>query len=347
MTYVISQLRGLAQIWHHSHVTVLTSPWNHEQITSVIPLRCECVPVRNARQRYLWEQLRLPGLAASYDVLYCPGNFSPLLCRTPTVMVQQNHHYVGYGRRLRENRRPGAIVRAALSIASMYRADCVIAISASLVEEINHDLLLRKTRRKVRVLRSGMREWEAIQAPICPIARDAAYLLSVAHDAPHKRLVDVVGGWAVSTRFSHLVLVGQITPRLAEDVDRICAGRRQHLHLLGPVDDEAVLRSLYKGAAAAISMSELEAFPLVPHEAGSVGCPLILSDIPPHREVATGHATFVPVGDQATLALRIDDVLARPPSRTPWRWPLTWDEHARSLAAILTLCATGRTGRGA
>jgi glycosyltransferase involved in cell wall biosynthesis len=41
-------------------------------------------------------------------------------------------------------------------------------------------------------------------------------------------------------------------------------------------------------------------------EAMSYGCPTILSDIPPHREIGASNSQFMPVGDVAALAERLD-----------------------------------------
>src|SRR5690606_28515163 len=78
-----------------------------------------------------------------------------------------------------------------------------------------------------------------------------------------------------------------------------------------------------------------------PAEAGTLGTPLVLSDIPAHREVAGGHATFVPIDDVAALRAALAAVVADP-ARHRWELPWTWDDHARRLVSLFdSLVRTG------
>lgn len=68
---------------------------------------------------------------------------------------------------------------------------------------------------------------------------------------------------------------------------------------------------LLQAAHALISVSRYEGHPNVVLESLAAGCPVILSDIPEHREfVAQGAALWVPVDDPDALALMIRRVLA-------------------------------------
>jgi glycosyltransferase involved in cell wall biosynthesis len=112
------------------------------------------------------------------------------------------------------------------------------------------------------------------------------------------------------------------------------ASRRGDLVLLGGVRDRRELRWLLEHAEASVSVSALEAHPHGPAEAGALGCPLVLSDIPPHREVAAPAGrgvAYVPL--EGTEAL-VEALRSPPTHRTPWTWPVTWDENARQLGAV-------------
>lgn len=68
---------------------------------------------------------------------------------------------------------------------------------------------------------------------------------------------------------------------------------------------------MLSGAAALLSMSTFEGQPNVILEAMAAGCPLIVSDIPAHREVLDDDsATFVPSGNATALAAAVAAVLA-------------------------------------
>lgn len=106
---------------------------------------------------------------------------------------------------------------------------------------------------------------------------------------------------------------------------------------------DAQLRSAYDRADALIMASYLEGFGLPVVEAGHLGCPVILSDLPVFREVAKGarQVDFFPAGDVQALAAclqRTGRRLARPhaadataPAKS---WP-DWQGTAQQLHDII------------
>jgi len=67
------------------------------------------------------------------------------------------------------------------------------------------------------------------------------------------------------------------------------------------------------GAAMLVSMSRFEGQPNVVLEAMSGSCPLVVSDIPAHRDILDDQsAVFVPLDDSVELAIAIQSVLANP-----------------------------------
>jgi glycosyltransferase involved in cell wall biosynthesis len=81
--------------------------------------------------------------------------------------------------------------------------------------------------------------------------------------------------------------------------------------LPGYVDDET-LAGLYSGAAAVVIPSLGEGFGLPAVEAAACGAPLVLSDLPAHRETMDGAALYFPPGDGRALASRLREVLSEP-----------------------------------
>jgi glycosyltransferase involved in cell wall biosynthesis len=263
----------------------------------------------------------------------------PLAVARRSVLVLQNPNYFGAGPSLTHNRRLARRAEIAACHASVRRAARVLAISESLASDVRNDV--RRRRAPVTVLQSGAPTWADVArrpaglAPAIAAEGSPAPLLALANDAPHKGLDLLVGAWAGARHEglrAPLLLVGAMTERRAAQLRRLVPG--DDLHLLGPLHDRGELRWLLEHAAALVAPSLLEAHPLTPAEAGALGCPLVLSDIAAHREVAGEHATYVSPGDVAALRTALLQVGAeRRPA--PWTWPVTWEDNAAQLADVL------------
>jgi glycosyltransferase involved in cell wall biosynthesis len=328
VTYLQAQLAALAADSPDVHLHTLVAPWSK---LAGLPGRTTTVRVRSVPVRFGYELGRLPFVHA--DVLYCPANFGPRLARTPTVLTLHNPNYYRSGLALPETAPVRPRWKVWANRAAMRGAAAVVTISESFADDVLASAPWVEP--KLRVIRSGAPEWAAAAAPLPGLP--AEYLLSITSMAPHKRLAEVVRGWArASARSSAvppLVVIGEPTAERQARCQTIAGPRAGELHFLGRVNDRAQLRWVFEHASALISMSALEAFPLTPAEAGSVGCPLVLSDIAPHREVTLGNATFVAPGAVSELA----DVLAGTtfvPGSRPWQWPVSWADNARELRTL-------------
>ena len=87
-----------------------------------------------------------------------------------------------------------------------------------------------------------------------------------------------------------------------------------HLRALGEVS-WARLATLYAARPVFASAALYEPFGLSVLEAACAGCALVLSDIPPHREMWGGAAIFVSARDDAAFASAIQDLLDDPDER--------------------------------
>lgn len=339
VTYLAQQLAGLARVAPELELHTLVSPWTE---VGDLPGTVETVPVRSVPTRFAYEQARLPNRAC--DLLYCAANFGPAVLppRAPAVLAIHNAHY--YGRGLAQGAagasRRGIRVRA--NHLAMKRSDAVVAVSRSLRDEAV--ATVPGVAEKTRVIPCGRPEWPGEAVPVTAVP--GRYVLTLASPAPHKRVADMVAGWARSLDLSGdsvpLVVAGELTAAQRSE-HRAAAGRYgdELLHL-GPVRDRAQLRWLYENALAMVSMSALESLSLTPVEAGSVGCPVVLTDIPAHREATLGHGTFVPTGDTAGLATELAAGYGRwKPGSEPWHWETTWDDHARALLEVFERARRG------
>jgi glycosyltransferase involved in cell wall biosynthesis len=327
--FLSEQLGAFARVAPQLDLRVLRSPWTEIEGA---PGRVETVRVRSVIQRFAYEQTVLPLRRA--DVLYCAANFGPLLCRMPSVITVHSPNYYGAALTLAEvaASRPPWKVRA--NHLAIKRADLVVVVSESLARAVVETL--PKQAAKIRVVPCGSPTWPDTSLPIAGLPD--RFLLSVASSAPHKQVSDIVAAWAALPAENAdlaLVLVGGHTASEMDQFRRIAGAATGKLLTLGVVDDRRHMKWLYENATAFVSMTLLETFHLPVVEAGSVGCPLVLSDLPVHREVAGQNAMYVDPRDVTALT-RILEVAARGfvPGSRPWTWPWTWDDNALAYAQL-------------
>lgn len=136
-----------------------------------------------------------------------------------------------------------------------------------------------------------------------------------------------------------LVIIGKQgwnVDALVERISQHPEHDRRLFWLQGAGDDD--VRYLLEGAAGLIQASVSEGFGLPLVEAGSLGIPLIASDIPVFREIAGGSAAYFPVGDAKALA---DAVTARingesTPAPTGLR-KVSWRDASLDLAEAMNM----------
>jgi len=169
---------------------------------------------------------------------------------------------------------------------------------------------------------------------------------------PRKGLETLVGAYA-GLRAAHgsdevppLVVVGSTrraapNPLSAAREAVAAMGLRDAVLFPGFVPDED-LACLYCGATAAISPSRAEGFGLSAVEAAACEVPVVLSDIPAHRETLGDTALLFPAGDQAALRDHLERLLGdrRGTRRIGARCRaaasrFSWADSARRLHALL------------
>lgn len=100
--------------------------------------------------------------------------------------------------------------------------------------------------------------------------------------------------------------------------------------------DEKTLATLYRNCTAFVHLSKYEGFNIPLLEAAKSGAPLILSDIPVHREIAKNNALFVDSTDPPSIA----NAMQYPPQQISeqfrqYSWQKSADQH---LSLYRTLC---------
>jgi glycosyltransferase involved in cell wall biosynthesis len=158
-------------------------------------------------------------------------------------------------------------------------------------------------------------------APAAGAVPRERYLIAAYHYYPHKNFGGIL---ALFERMRRAGLVDflDITGNGAADVERMVAALapevRGFVRHRGLVSREELIR-LYMGATAFISLSTFEGFNLSAAEAATLGVPLLLSDIPVHRELFAGYGFFV--GSASSDPYRLAKYLARH-ERTQPAWSL-------------------------
>jgi glycosyltransferase involved in cell wall biosynthesis len=167
---------------------------------------------------------------------------------------------------------------------------------------------------KVSTLTNATEPRTAVPAPAWEWAQDP-YLVAVQSLYPHKGHNALLHAFARVVAHAHepvrLVIIGDgdqtIPLRLLADRLSIT----EHVVWLGAVWQKDIVDSVLAGASAFVSMSRFEGVPISILEARQHGLPLVLTDIPGHRDGAgTSPAAFAPVDDTEAFANEVLTVLA-------------------------------------
>jgi glycosyltransferase involved in cell wall biosynthesis len=251
-----------------------------------------------------------------------PALFTPL-ARALGLRVVVTHHLANY-----ENEKWGITGRAVLRLgerAGMMFANGRIAVSSALANRME-----RSYRVPVRVIPNGISKPQRLHTTAALTAFGLApgrYALTVARIDEQKRQLDLIKAFG---RASHpswkLAIVGgaEYSSGYARTVAQ-AAGETPGVVLLGHQTGNA-LAELYTHAGVFVLPSSHEGQPIAVLEAMSYGCPTILSDIPPHREIGAASTEFVEVGDIAALAERLSATFAAGKGRR-----LNGAEHSRLM----------------
>ena len=134
------------------------------------------------------------------------------------------------------------------------------------------------------------------------------YLLAVGRLEATKGFHDLVQAFErANLADTKLVIVGSEAGNI-EYATSLRASASERIVFAGYRSGAELLR-LYQGAALFVHPSYMEGFSLVVSEALAAGIPMLVSDIPPHREFGLQAACYIPAGDIDALveALKVPD----------------------------------------
>lgn len=169
----------------------------------------------------------------------------------------------------------------------------------------------------------GPRSRDEISAALAPlgIGTDEIFVLCAAGGvSPHKNISTLLAAYATQPHAARLVIAGALEDdsflSAAPDIRRQIGelGLDTRVLLPGFVPDET-LAALYAGATVVVNPSLAEGFGLPAVEAAACGAPLLLSDLPAHRETLGDAARFFAPRDTKELAQQLAALLADQPAR--------------------------------
>jgi len=142
------------------------------------------------------------------------------------------------------------------------------------------------------------------------------YAIFVGNRAKYKDFKTALKGLALSSSGPKTLLCvggGRLTAAERQQIGRL--GGKIDVVRLDLSDEE--LAFAYTHAEFYLSTSRYEGFGIPTLEATAVGCRVLLSDNPAHREVGGEEAFFFPASDYAALAESIDSCLRKPRRTRP------------------------------
>lgn len=251
---------------------------------------------------------RLRALSARHEVVHAHGARAGALCAlalpatTPLVVTMHN------GPPEQPLLRP---LHAGLELAVARRADLVLAVSSDLVRSAVRRGARRAQRAVVPASRAGTvhRDRFTVRAAL-EVPPEAALLVTVARIAPQKGLDTLLDGIDLLRRRyevpAHAVVAGDgdddLRARLQERID----AQALPVTLLGHRDDIA---DLLAAADVVVSTARWEGQPVALQEALHLGCAIVATDAGGTGDVVGDAAVLVPVGDPASLASALADVV--------------------------------------
>ncbi len=167
----------------------------------------------------------------------------------------------------------------------------IITISNTVADELKK--ILKGRDKKIEVIYEFIDNKFTNQNKSCHRIVDDPYLLFVGNRRNHKNLSLLIRAFAIiKEKIPHYVVIAGGKEKEIDEVDLLVKSlnlQERVIHFIKPSDE--VIMSLYKFADLFVFPSLFEGFGLPPLEAVSLGCPVILSDIPILREIF-GEAGF-------------------------------------------------------
>ena len=325
-TYLLNLARALPSLAGHQYR--LYVPAAAPDLAS-LPGNCE---VRSEARRgnvarSVWEQFSLPDELRRWgaDVLICLGNFCPLRCSVPIVLLSRNALYFT-PRFIDDLLERGHYLWAAkhkimarLALASARAARLTITPTDAMAGMIRAASANRPV--ALRTIQHGFELWPSADPRQAAAPTPPFRFLLVSHYNYFRNFETVLRAFAELRKdygngHCKLMLTTNLQPGLrlggydTTSAHRLLRelGLQDAVTTLGAIPYDE-LPEIYRSAHAVICPAYAESFSHTAVEAMAMGVPVIASNIPAHREVAGEAAVFFAPLDAADLARRCRAVM--------------------------------------
>lgn len=251
-----------------------------------------------------WLQSTLPlkyGLTRQ-DLLFSPGNISGLIKKGTELLTI---HDLLFKRKEWLPSKLMRLQRELLMPTSINKADKIIAISQFTRSDVEHYYPFAKG--KIEVVYNSM-DFSKYDNSIDP-SLPYDYFLAISTNYNYKNQQTIIKAFKKYCDLGgdkHLLFVGNISPdsdagEVYEQLDRQI---KERVVFKSHITNEEI-GGLYKNASCFISASLFEGLGMPVVEAMSFGLPVLLSDIPPHREVSMNKGFYFAPTDYESLAKKM------------------------------------------
>jgi glycosyltransferase involved in cell wall biosynthesis len=258
---------------------------------------------------HLWEQIDLPLYLRSQKnpLLLNLGNTGPLRYRNQIVTIHDLSFLVNPGWFSNQFARFYSLLIPRL----IRRAKTIITVSMFSKQEIVR--ILGTADQKIHLISCAISStlMGDLSSPVhLPFPIPGKYILAVGSIEPRKNLRSLIEAFRQRhDKEVHLVVVGSRNKVFADSQIRQNAEADSSIHFTGYVSDSQLVH-LYRNAELFVYPSFYEGFGMPPLEAMGHGCPVIVSDIPAHREVCSEAAVYVNPGSVSSILAGIEKVAA-------------------------------------
>lgn len=286
-------------------------------------------PVAPGLLRALWRERRGFDLIHAHSFHALPAMMAATVPKVPLVFTP---HFHGVGH-----------TKAASALHTVYDPVAALvfrrASKVTCVSVAESELLLRRypfVEARLAIVPNGVETHSFLAAE--PFEIDRPVVLVAGRLEPYKRVDTVIRAFAAMRHDARLVICGSGSARHA--LERLAneLGLEASISFLGYVGD-AELRRWQRTATSTVSLSEREAFGLVPLEAAVAGSWVVASAIPAHAELAqrlgvAADRVALLEPEVTSVAATLDDQFERGRPGVLHGASFDWSETARQFEAI-------------